>query len=329
MAYATGVPATETDLVQQIVAFLAGLGWTTNASGLEGVGWRAHLSKGGVYVNLRAMTAETGCWPSVLVVGTKSGVGLNVGSGYTAMLTNWYDQPGVPIFTQSAVDYNIGVMGAITNSITAPFTRYHLFADANDNVVVVLERAPGNFCCFGWGPSLTKTGGAWTGGAYFFGSCGVQDSAQIQANTQGCPFSWCGWSDQDANGFVRADVDAYTGKWLANFRANESAYGKLCASGIEETEHAIQDIPSALNLVLRSFSALNAQALLIPIDLYAHRDAGGYSLLGCVPSLFATNAATYGNFSSATVYSIGADDYMIFGGKAASPAIPGFAVKKT
>ena len=89
------------------------------------------------------------------------------------------------------------------------------------------------------------------------------------------------------------------------------------------------DVPSVYQLVRRSFSNLNAQANLIPVDIFAHRDGGGYSLLGAVPNVFATNAATYGNFTSASVYTIGADSYMVFAGSAASPEIPGFAVLKT
>lgn len=332
MAYATGVPADETDLLQKLVTFLSGLGWTTNISVAEGLGWRAQLSKGGVFVNMRAMLNEfnsaSDLWPSPIISGTFSGMGLSLSTAYSGG-SFWYDETGAPIYTQSAVDYRVGVMAVNTNSVTAPFTRYHFFSDASDNVVAVLERTPLNFCCFGWGPSLIKTGGAWTGGAYFFGSSGFLGGGQNQPNTQGCPFSYCGWVDQDANGFVRADVDAYTGKWVANFRANEVNYGKLCASGVKETEFPPQDLPSVYQLVRRSFSALNAQANLIPVDIYAHRDSGGYSLLGCVPNVFATNAATYGNFSSATVYSIGADDYMLFAGQTVAPEIPGFAIKKT
>jgi hypothetical protein len=326
------VPADETDLLQKLVTFLTGLGWHTNLSAIEGSGWRAQLDKGGVFVNLRAMLNEfsgaSSLWPSPIISATYSGIGLNVGTGYTGT-SHWYDEAGVPTWTQSAVDYPVGVMGVQTVGVTAPFTRYHFFADASDNVVVVLEMTPLKFGCFGWGPSLTKSGGTWTGGMYFFGSGGPYLGSNTQPQTQGCPFSWCGWYDQDANGFVRADVDAYTGKWLANFRTLEAQYGKLCASAIRESEPPLQDIPTTLQLVRRSFSALNAQANLIPVDLYAHRDSGGYSLLGCVPNVFATNAATYGNFSSATVYSIGGDDYMVFAGKASGPEIPGFAIKKT
>jgi len=335
MSYQTGVPTDEIDLLQQLVAFLAGLGWTTDLSAAEGAGWRAHLHKSGLYVNLRAMRGETGIttWPPGLTSGFYDGLGLSLGTGFNGT-NNWYDQAGVPTFLSSSVYYPLGVMGINTKSAgsapfsMAPFTRYHFFS-TNDSVVVVLERSPLNFGVCGWGPSLTKTGGAWTGGQYFFGSVGVFFASSQQVNTGGCPFSCYGWSDQDATGFVRADVDSYTGAWVANFGTQEANYGKLCSSGIAETVNPPQDLPSVYQLVRRSFSNLNAQANLVPVDIYAHRDGGGYSLLGTVPNVFATNAATYGNFSSGTVYSIGADNYMIFGGNISGPETPGFAIKKT
>jgi hypothetical protein len=336
MPYQTGVPTDEIDLLQQLVTFLVAQGWTQDASATEGAGWRAHLHKSGLYVNLRAIRGETGStiWPSI-TGGNSVGLALSLGSGYNGS-NNWYDQAGVPTFLSSATLYPIGVLGLNTGNFSlappysaAPFTRYHFF-DTSDNIVVVLEQSPLKFRACGWGPTLTKTGGTWTGGAYFFGTNGIfAGSFGAPPDTQECPFACYDWASSDANGFVRADVDAYTGAWLAHFSASETQYGKLCTSGIAGTGDPPADVPSAKQLQFRSFSNLNAQANLIPIDIYAHRDGGGYSLLGTVPGVFATNAATYGNFSSGTVYSIGADDYMVFAGKSAATEFPGFAVLKT
>ena len=48
MAYQTGIPTDEIDLLQQLVTWLVALGWTQDASAAEGSGWRAHLHKSGV-----------------------------------------------------------------------------------------------------------------------------------------------------------------------------------------------------------------------------------------------------------------------------------------
>jgi hypothetical protein len=339
MAYQTGVPTDEIDLLQQLVAFLVGLGWTSDHSASEGFGWRAHVHKSGLYVNLRAMHGDTSgstVWPS-FAAGTFNGLGFNLGTGYNGS-NQWYDQAGVPTFFQSSTTYPTGITGLNTSNFSlsppwsmAPFVRYHFFSDAADNIVIALERSPLNFGVCGWGPSLNKTGGgSWTGGAYFFGSSGPVTGEQQQTNTAGCPFSCYGFTNADANGFVRADVDSYTGAWLANVgQGFEAAFGKVCTSGIDQSDTPPVDIPALRFLVQRSYSNFNAQANLIPIDLYAHRDGGGYSLLGSVPGVFVTNAATYGNFTSGTIYTIGADNYMVFAGKVLSgQAIPGFAVKQ-
>ena len=173
MPYQTGVPANEIDLLQQLVTFLIGVGWTEDMSAAEGAGWRAHLHKSGLYVNLRAMRGETGnsVWSTALIGGTYAGLGLSVGTGFNGG-TPWYQQAGVPQFVSASVPYPVGVQGLTTYNpnLPTPFcmalTRYHFF-ETDDNVVVVLERAPLNYTVCGWGPSLTKTGGAWTGGAYF------------------------------------------------------------------------------------------------------------------------------------------------------------------
>jgi hypothetical protein len=333
MAYQTGVPTDEMDLLQQLVTFLTGLGWTSDYSAAEGLGWRAHLHKSGLYVNLRAIHGETGCWPAPFGSGICNGLGLNVGTGFSVSTAGWYDQAGVPQYLQSGTYYPFGVMGLHTSNFSlpspynmAPFTRYHFFA-TGDDVVVVLEVTPLVFGTCGWGPSLNKTGGTWTGGAYFFGVSGAPSATQQLFSTCGCPFACYGEGGADANGFVRADVDSYTGGWVANFHTNEASYGKFCTSNIPDSTDPPQDVPSARQLVMRSFSNLNAQANLIPVDIFAHRDGGGYSLLGTLPRIFATSAATYGNFSSGTVYSIGGDNYMVFAGTPAG--VPGFAILKT
>ena len=194
MAYATGVPVSETDLLQTLVAFLAAQGWTTNLSVADGVngGWRAHMSKGGVFVNLRAMYNEC-AWPA-FAGGNMNGIGLNVGTGFNGS-NPWYDQAGVPQYIGSG-PYPGGVQLS-TNNNTAPnysfrpFSRYHFFTDPLDNVVVVLEKAANVFGFMGWGATLIKSGGVWTGGLYCFADTEVGSAGVAQLAT--AAYSWLQW----------------------------------------------------------------------------------------------------------------------------------------
>ena len=332
MAYATGVPVSETDLLQTLVAFLAAQGWTTNLSAADGVngGWRAHMSKGGVFVNLRAMYNEC-AWPA-FAGGNMNGIGLNVGTGFNGS-NPWYDQAGVPQYIGSG-PYPGGVQLS-TNNNTAPnysfrpFSRYHFFTDPLDNVVVVLEKAANIFGFMGWGATLIKSGGVWTGGLYCFADTEVGSAGVAQPATAVTPGCNGGRANGGPSLFVRADVDSYVGNFLANYVTSEVNWGKSCATGIPSGFGTVPaDIPSTLNLYLRLTSLLNAQAVLVPVNVFAHRDGGGYSLLGAIPNVFICNAGGVG-FSSGSVYTIGSSNYMIFQGAVPlSTLIPGFAIEQ-
>ena len=342
MAYQTGVPTDETDLVQQMVIWLVSLGWTNNLSAADVTGWRAHVSKGGMFVNLRSAINENtgGVWPSSIAGGVFVGVMLSVGTGFDGSHA-WYDQAGVP--TQNVGGALPSGAGFSTYNTSlppphsmAPFTRYHFFSDALDNVVVVLERTPANFSVMGWG-NLIKKGGVWTGGAYFFSRSGPVYAATPIVPTCECPFAMSGFSGNDNAAWVRADVDTYIGAWLSNYRSLSPGYGKRCATGVFFADAPPVDIPSYQFLGPLLTSQLNSQANLLPIDVYGERDnpsnpgqiGGGFSLLGTVPGIFLTTAGNHG-FASGSIYSIGADDYMVFAGAVSpSPWIPGFAIKKT
>src|ERR1700680_4294442 len=149
MASQTGIPTDEIDLLQQLVTWLVAVGWTQDASAAEGGGWRGHLHKSGVYVNLRALRGEYGAtiWPSALTGGISTGLGLSLGTGYNGS-NAWFDQAGVPTYLNLGTSYPMGLQGLDTKNpyiaspySMAPFTRYHFF-ETNDNIVVVLERSP-------------------------------------------------------------------------------------------------------------------------------------------------------------------------------------------
>lgn len=326
--YQSGTATGPTDLVQQLVTWLVAGGWTQDMSQSDGSGWRAHLHKSGFYINLRAYNNESAIWaggegyPNTYGVALYAGTGFNSGNG-------WNAQAGAPV--GSGQTYNVGSGAPFTSSIS--ITGYYFFDDGNGNIIVVVERSTGSFVHFGWG-NLTKAS-SFTGGAYFFGVApGYYDGfpsglgGYNQSSSALCPCcdtdcavgSYC-------SAFVRADVDSFTSKWLgvANACPNAPAQGytgKNAASSVLGGATASQgtaNIPHYGNFIGRQTSAQNAQANLLPVNLFAARDAGGWSLLGSLPAIFATNAVGNG-YAAKDEIQIGSSTYKLF---------PNFAVQKS
>lgn len=335
--YQPGTATDAKDLLQKIVAFLLSNGWTQNMSQAEGNGWRAHLNRSGVYVNLRALvTTESTAYFPGSSVSTQStgcaGIAVNLGTGYSSS-SSWFAQAGTPLTSTYNCVSALDMLNSTTN--------YHLFTDG-DNVLVVVERTTGIFQWIGWGISLTKAG-SWTGGAYFGGTlAGAYNALSALTSARagylnGSSFTpYCNGEGVFAAtyvaSFVRADVDTFTGKWVGIGSITSTGIptqntGKIGASTIGGYNSSgtypptLSSIPLSDLLRARSTSTLTGGFVLIPIDLYANRDTatvgGGYSLLGTVPMVYATNAVGNGYVAGQQV-SIGADTYVLF---------PNFAVK--
>lgn len=316
-AYQTGSATSSSDLLQKLVTWLVAQGWTQNRSQSEGTGWRAHLSKSGVYVNLRATPGSEYIWAHNLCrTPERAGIGIYVGTGYNGS-NAWNAQAGGPI--GNGQTYTTGCMMQVVGSILA----YHFFDDGSDNIVVVIERTSGNFVYMGWGPSLIKAG-TWTGGAYFFAPLSGYAGGEYEysypgaGGTAACPFATRDVVDC-ATSYVRADVDSFTGKWLGIVRETSTTpqggytgkRGQTSFSTYADQYGISSYIPNYVILQHRLTSAMNTQANLIPIRVFAERDTGGCSLLGDVPNIFMTNATANG-FAPSTVYPLGSDNYMIF-----------------
>jgi hypothetical protein len=317
MAFLQGTTTDIIDLVGQLVTWLAGLGWTVNmvptVNGNAG-GKRAHLSKGAVYVNLQTAIGDGDLVPDYAVIGC-NGLFLYLSDSYDAA-QSYLTQPGGP--------HDVRPMRAMvavsTLNFPTPYGRFFAFSDASDNVVVVLERRSLNFSAFGWGPALAKAG-AWSDGRYFFAQTyrtGIQTDDATPNVFGDCPFSVNGLP----TGFVRADVDAFVSKWLGCALSAQNVTGKICYTGFGAAGPPT-DVPDwAVGYARLAPSLLNSQAVLVPVDIYAARDAGGSSLLGSVPNVFLTNAVGHG-FGPAGTFSIGADNYVLFPGYGY-----GYAIKK-
>jgi hypothetical protein len=321
MAFLQGTTTDLNDFLGQVVTWLVGLGWTVNmaptVNGNAG-GQRAHLSKGAVYLNLQTALGDGNIaldWASAACYGLM----LYLSDSYDAAQP-YLTQPGGPLDLRPMR----AAVAMPTFNFPIPYGRFFAFSDASDNVVIVLERRVLNFSAFGWGPSLAKAG-TWSDGRYFFAeayrSNGLrQDDAS--ANILGdCPFNLSG----SPTGFVRVDVDAFLSKWLGCAVPGFDVTGKVCYTGFGGSSPPT-DVPIWAGGYARlAPSLLNSQALLVPVDIYAARDAGGSSLIGSVPNIFLTNAVGHG-FGAAGIFSIGADNYMLFPGTGTGGY--GYAIKK-
>jgi hypothetical protein len=315
--YETGTATSPVNLLQKLVTWLVAQGWMQNMSQADGTGWRAHLNKGGVYANLRAAMTEN---VYAMQNGSATGIALYLGSGFSSG-SNWRSQAGGPIGIGTSNTVGVG-MQLSSGAITA----YHFFDDGSDNIVVVVERSAGIFTNMGWGVTLNKVG-AWIGGPYFFAAqdgydFGIQSGGEGSAVLSAfCPFTYSDYYGR-STGYVRADIDSFTNKWLSCLTSagSESWTGKRVASPVfgRSSYPPVNGIPHYTTFQTRQTSLLNAQANLLPINLYAERDAGGYSLLGDLPGIYWSTAVGNG-YTSGSIYPIGADSFMVF---------PNFAILK-
>jgi len=340
-AYQTGISSSPTNLLQTLVSWLTTQGWTTDASTGDGSGWRAHLHKGSLYVNLRAAMNEN-IWPyngDYHDVGAGGyGIGLYLGDGYDGGEA-WHAQSGRPTRPGDGSTSGCG-MNLPAGSVSA----YHLFDDGNDNIIVVVERSPGVFCFVGWGPALADLGQP-EDFPYFFGSSGAVlntldtdpggDRGGI--NISAYPpmshadqevSSYTGSSDRGhATAFVRVDADTFDGRWVCNCEDPDDGYGytgrlSRCSVNVGPALDAAIDVgeyPSFAGLENRVHQSAYAGALLLPIHTFVLTDPGGrWAPIGYPPQVFWTEAVGHG-YAAGEVYQVGGDDYMLF---------PHFAVRK-
>lgn len=326
-AYSTSTASSPSDLLGELNTFLAAQGWTIDLWTSEGSGQKLHAHKGSTYINLRSAMNEV-IFPNVQSAASY-GVGLYGGSGHTGGGT-WDEEPGAPIEAGGT-----DTVGSFCRLDSGAVTAYHFFDDGSDNIIAVIERAGEIYTHFGFGISLTKAG-SWTGGAYTFSALSSKRANQSNLNGDmnnhaGAPFAWSHKTGVPTAtkygnaGFVRADVDLFVDKWIGlsgdSTTGADGYTGKLADSGISypgNGEYGEDEIPNFELLEDRLTSAFNAQTVLLPIRLYAQRDAGGWSLLGTVPRLFMSDGAGKG-FNAAQVYIIDGKNYMMF---------PNFAVRK-
>lgn len=330
-AYTTGISSSPTNLLTTLVSWLSTGGWIVDSSVSDGTGWRAHLHKSGLYVNLRAASAEN-IWPyngEFHDLGSGGyGIGLYLGDGYSGA-ASWDAQSGRPV---RVVDGS--TIGCGANLPQGSVTAYHFFDDGNDHITVVVERAPGIFCFFGWGPAL-EAAGQPEDFPYFYGSSGAilntlntaPDGDRSGINISAYPpmspadkevSSYTGSTERvHTTAMVRVDASTYSGRWVANCAINDGGYGSsgramACAVNIGPDLGIYTGHVNYSNLQDRIHQTSFAGALLLPCHTFVLTDpAARWAPLGYPPSIFWTEAVGHG-YAAGDVYQVGGVNYMLF-----------------
>lgn len=331
-SYQSGVSSSPGDLLQTLVTWLAGQGWTVDSSTTDGTGRRAHLHKGALYVNMRSAGNEK-IWPNASGGNWDTdagyGIGLYLGTGYSGS-SGWHAQAGRPL----RIDGSTSGCGA--NLPSGPVSAYHFFDDDSDNITVVVERTPGLYCHLGWGPALAGAGNPesfW----YFYGSStafrNVQDSTPPSDQPGQTVTAFPPMSTGSKEGgsveccaFARTDVATWASRWMGNCNNSSStqgATGRLlgCACNINPDAQGASpsgQLPGYRWLLDRVHQTAFTGALLLPLHLFAENAGSRWAPIGYPPTVFWCEGVGHG-YSAAEIYSVGGLDYMLF---------PHFAVRK-
>ena len=318
MANASGTATSPVDLLQnKIVPFLTGNGWTLNLGAVDGSGYRAHLQRGSMYINFRAVMNEAN------FVGTSSGYGIvcYVSTGFNSG-SNWYSQPGASVNSTPAT------WGAAMVLPSGSIVQYDIFQDSSYNVWVIVEKTASAFGYLGFGyvtPIVSFTGGAFVCGSnaasYLYPGNSNNNIGFLQ--TAYCPFfQGDSYGGPVNSAFVRADVDSITGGWVGVGPGASGNSGKMSVIGASEIAGSSAPVTSIpymdSTLFARLTGNLASVPVLMPIRVWTTRDAGGYSPLGIVPDVYFSNATSQG-YSIRQEITIGGNTYKFY---------PNFAILK-
>ena len=353
-SYQTGISSSPTSLLQALVTWLTGQGWTVNQSEQDGAGWRAHLVKAGsLHVNLRAAENER-----IWTKGSSSyhdlgnggyGIGLYLGTGWDGEAP-WDAQPGGPMRP-----YDLTTSGCGMNLPQGSVAAYHFFDDGNDHITVVVERAPGIFCHMGWGPSLERAS-LPEPFPYFFASSSTKlntaETADIlTGNRRGIDLTAyppMSHTDEDystisgsstalthCTAFVRVDAASFSGRWIGDCKARGRGLRLDRPPHARRPEQVprrpgrhgrgrVRQLPVPVGRRVgrsgeRTLQSAFGGALLLPLHCFMETEPQNrWAPIGYPPTVFWTEAVGNG-YSAGDIYQLGGQNYMLF---------PFFAVRK-
>jgi len=287
VAYETGTWLNPSDGLDKIRVFLIAQGWTVDSFAVEAPGKRLHMHKGTFYLNAKSSDGT-----SEYIWGANSftpvpQIGFNIGTGYNA-ITSWRDQPGV---VKDSGGIPIGAPIALP---AGAVVGYRLdYDDLYKSLVIYVQITVGIWRWVAFGENLIKAG-VWTGGAWLAASQNyywVGNSTGPGYGSTENPWPIGANSDNHVSLttllYVRADVDAYLSKWVSCSAYNLT--GKMGDTNLAGGTATQPEVPGLTGLQVRARNALNSLSDLLPVQLFAARDAGGISLLGTLPNIYATN----------------------------------------
>lgn len=317
MSYQTGPSTSPVALLDSFVAFLIAVGWVQDQYTAEGTGKRAHLHKGTKYVHMRSFINENDQYLGAGAGLFGSGIAIIPATGYAVPPINWYVQPGAPVQFGGVAGPNnwTGVMplpaGAIQN--------YWMFADAaGDNVWLVALKQSGVYTYLGFGDIIKPQ--AYTGGFW----CCFPRYAPLTAFTAGEGVTTQSDAPGSNQGFFKADVDSWVGKWnsltngVSSFgsqtigkRVNSSTGLAVAADHIRSNAFRIRSRSERTGALM-----LQPTLWLVERDFGGAINGGGWSGVGRIPDVYATSTV---GFVPGTQYDIATDQYIVF---------PDFVVRK-
>lgn len=286
MAYEIGSWLNPSDGLDKIRVFLIAQGWTVDSFVVEAPGKRLHMHKGTTYLNAHSSDDSTiRLWDTTYSGAGMPQIGFNLGTGYSGA-TSWRDQPGVvrdPVGTP---------IGSAMQLPAAAIVSYRFdYDDLYKSLVVYVQTTIGVWRWMGFGESLIKAG-VWTGGAWIASSSNFYYANYVAYPGNNSPDSAYPFGANEnfaAMAYLRADVDAYVGKWVSCSPTDGT--GKGGGTNVAGSRPVQATIPSLAALHNRARNSLNSLSVLLPLQLFANRDAGGVSLLGTLPNIYATNTA--------------------------------------
>lgn len=303
MAYQTGTVTGPVDLITVIKDAAVAAGWTLNQFATVGSGRRCHLSKGNLYVNLRAYVNESTIELYGLSYVTQYSVIGHASTGYNGA-NNWYSQPG-------NIQYNTG-FGNLTHSwgVTglSSSATYHLFTFTSpDAIYCIVERSSGQFQWILFG-NLDKNGDSWTGGEFFAGS-GPWDSNNLYAIPVVASAAFV------ANGLAWGSFAQVRVSALDSFTGWASAWNFGSGYPCPRLTDTLMDKRYIFDCAPNAFNSL---APLLPLEVFVSRrgtetgatsESWAFDLMGYLPNMYAVNMQS---LVAGQSYSVGTDQFKVF-----------------
>ncbi len=306
MAFTSGSAANSAALIDAIRAFAVSDGWTNNLFADDGAGKRLHISKDGVFANLRTAVGENfSAIADLQQAANSNALWVNLSTGFNSG-TAWYKQADAPfrhINPPSNVNPSYVYVGV--NGLTGG-VNYYLFSFASQ-FYIVIETPTGLFHWIGFG-KIAKIGD-WTGGEFLFAKHSTITSNNSAVNLpffgsfyngQGSPVGMIRVNGVDAtNGWVNGDVTGGSGSG-GNLRVEKAA------DGIQKMRMLWEVTPNIIS----------HKPVLLPVNVTMTRNGASvtattpFSILGYIPNIYFVNLS---GLIPAANYSDGAGgNYRIF-----------------